>query len=42
MPYPEVRHGPPFDEWCHPPISNILTQNFSSLKEYGNKEWSRD
>jgi hypothetical protein len=28
-PYPEVRHGPPVEEWGQPPTSKILTQNCS-------------
>jgi hypothetical protein len=40
-PYPEVRHGSPVEGWGHPPISKLLTQNCSCLKEI-HKEWSRD
>jgi hypothetical protein len=29
----KVRHGPPVEGWGHPPITKILTQNFSCLKE---------
>jgi hypothetical protein len=32
-PYPEVRHGPLVEGWGHLPISKILTQNCSCLKE---------
>ena len=32
-PHPEVRHGPLLEGWGHPPISKILTQNGSCVKE---------
>jgi hypothetical protein len=32
-PYPEVRNGTPVEAWGHLPISKILTQNCSCIKE---------
>jgi hypothetical protein len=39
-PYPEVRHSPPVEAWGHLPISKILTQNCSCLKEIQGQEWT--
>ena len=33
---------PPVEGWGHPPISKILTQNCSYLKEMQRQKWSRD